>query len=787
MFPYKVLMKLKQTLIVIILPIIFGCRSKLEVSVVDGRKTNCQSATAHLSPECSAVVNYPEKAAAVITGRSPLVAGPGDEVVLTGKNFRSGIELVYQQFPAIDQANVEVLSDTKAILTVPADAPFGKLVLKYKVGSEEQHFNLFINNGRTDFPIMTIGPDMVCSNIKYYDGSGTLQIGKKVCGAADQPIPPCDSNRASGCLATEEYIAVQKSSLASSNIRSGVVIGGVEGILSGSPASCSSDGEIQCVANTNYRAAATASLAHKVVSGYTVAGTAGEVSLPTISDVRAAVTYGIAGAPLTGNLHIPTTANVKSGITYGAASSEFTGSLVTPSPSDVEAGVNFGADGTELTGNFAVPSTGDVQFGVSYGGLGTELVGTFQTPALAKVLSSESFGANGSEFTGTIANCTSAMSQDCYATSIYYAAPVCGSDGDVSCVVDDGTNYRAADVSQLLSDNIKRGSTIGGITGNFPSAASPLPRYSDDGSTTNTIGTDIADLTNFQTQLKQNDTFEFWDASGIRRTGSGDTDIANVNVVTGITFENLAISGAAATGSDCTGDGQAGCVTTSRYKSMDTDPSVISAWDIRKGKAAGGLIGKIAFYKNMVDTTTFNRTSGTGALAGADIYDTVVDDNGGSSFPTVAPGGWDQATGANWLRDNLSDNGAGGGIANDHLCNGSEDCVYKDRISGLLYARMDATNRTWENAITYCESLNGLSFGGYSTGWRLPTQKEHQQSYISGILTQNNASRLNLQDYWLWSATTHPDSTDQAWRGSFTYGTNRSASKTGSYSVICVR
>ncbi len=195
-----------------------------------------------------------------------------------------------------------------------------------------------------------------------------------------------------------------------------------------------------------------------------------------------------------------------------------------------------------------------------------------------------------------------------------------------------------------------------------------------------------------------------------------------------------------------------GCITTSQYKSADTN--AYTEWDIRKGKTVGGKVGEIAFYKNMANTTTFNRTSGTGALAGVDIYDTIRDYNDGGAFPTQNPTGWFQANGGNWIMDPTLD--VGGGVAGDGICSGTEVCIYIDRITGMKWAKTVSGSYTWEQAITYCENL---TLGGYTT-WRLPTEKDFHQAYVDGIWTL--AIKLNLPGVYIWAATTDPATTTRA-------------------------
>ena len=145
---------------------------------------------------------------------------------------------------------------------------------------------------------------------------------------------------------------------------------------------------------------------------------------------------------------------------------------------------------------------------------------------------------------GKLPLCASNGSQNCVATGNYYAAAVCGANGADACYLSPEKPYDAADLTNLRTDHVKRGITIAGITGNFPSSAAPLPRYSDSGGSTSTTGADVVDLTLFSTQLTTDAPFEFWDSNGQRYTGSGDSDIIASNVRGGISFENLSITGA---------------------------------------------------------------------------------------------------------------------------------------------------------------------------------------------------------------------------------------------------
>lgn len=117
----------------------------------------------------------------------------------------------------------------------------------------------------------------------------------------------------------------------------------------------------------------------------------------------------------------------------------------------------------------------------------------------------------------------------------------CSANGEQSCVAT--KSFKAADLTNLAAANIKRGISIAGVTGNLPSTISPLPRYADSGSTTSETGSDETDLTLFASQLTTDGTFEFWDSTGQRYTGSGDSDILAINVREDVAFENLSVAG----------------------------------------------------------------------------------------------------------------------------------------------------------------------------------------------------------------------------------------------------
>jgi hypothetical protein len=97
-----------------------------------------------------------------------------------------------------------------------------------------------------------------------------------------------------------------------------------------------------------------------------------------------------------------------------------------------------------------------------------------------------------------------------------------------------------------------------------------------------------------------------------------------------------------------------------------------------------------------------------------------------------------------------------------------------------------AVTVTWNNAITYCESL---SLGGFSD-WRLPNIKELLSIVDMTLATAAaiNATYFpNTPSSNYWSSTSYAPDTTSAWLVVFYDGTTLSSNKTNPLYVRCVR
>lgn len=447
------------------------------------------------------------------------------------------------------------------------------------------------------------------------------------------------------------------SDLIATNISSSINIFGVVGTVIASPANCNSSGQQDCVVQGAYFAATACASSgvkdcfissgssydsadlsnlssNNIKSGITINGVLGNIQLPNPNDVSDGVSFGAPADLLTGNFVSPAISNVAAGVQYGP-----TGSLITGTAS-VESHSNCTADGeincvTTATflptdsstlaskllsgqtvggigGNVSLPSAGVVLSGTNYGVSGTSLTGTLTLPNTTNVLTGSGLYGN-----------PSSLQTPSYSPDFPDTANVLSTDtvnGSAGTLVDRGTwnlnnafpgsGYYSGVSNTPSSGQLRRGTTYVGVTGNYPSATSPLERYSDTGSSSSTSGSDITDLSNLTIAARTVSTFEYWNSSGQRLTGTGDSDIIAANIkssveilgVTGSMIEspsncssggqqNCVATGSYTAAQACTSNGQAQCYTDSSSSYDAADLSNLSAGTIKSGVTIAGQLG----------------------------------------------------------------------------------------------------------------------------------------------------------------------------------------------------
>ena len=324
-----------------------------------------------------------ERARFSIASLQKFIVNPGEEIVVVGQN----LSVLDKTKPILEplstevgssalstktyEANLTITNSTEAKLKLPDDLPWGPYSVKFESEATTRQLIIFSNQGNPDFAIYAAGVDAVCTGTSFVDSAGAVKVGVKP------------------CMATL--------------------------------ANCGADGATGCIATTTYAASAVAGLANKVLSGVTVAGVGGNITLPPPDKVStAAGPYGVNGASVTPSL----TACGSDGATGCVASADYpaaqvtglsarvlsgqtvagvVGSLALPNSARVLTGTSYGAGGNALSGQLTLPMDGKVLSGIAYGIFGATSSGSLTLPNEANVLlNSAPFGDPNAQITPSL-------------------------------------------------------------------------------------------------------------------------------------------------------------------------------------------------------------------------------------------------------------------------------------------------------------------------------------------------------------------------------------------------
>lgn len=404
---------------------------------------------------------------------------------------------------------------------------------------------------------------------------------------------------------------------------------------------------------------------------------------------------------------------------------------------------------------------------------------------------------------GTGELCSDSIRSECFNESSMKASAVCSSSNSgcfVETVADeDSTGLVAVDTSALNPGVIKKGVSIAGITGQYPSSAYPLVGSSGA----------IADLDDdsINSMMVSSTTFEWFGPDGTRYTGSGDPNITAANIVNGTTIFGVlgeGIDTAAAETPDAwnirrgsTVSGVAGKIKTSCRNSTNiasfssgtpmsatfdstTDEITISNHGLSTGDQVKinydtgftptGLSYSTTYYAIVLDTDTIqlattsgNASSNTEIDFSSNGQNTAVHQvNTGVStvYGTLADmdadlteGPWGDDFICGGLEQSAGDDNIWKDVTTDGNCNsGTDQCVYEDKVSKMQWSSLFGPV-SWGKAVYDCDQLthNGES------DWRLPTQKEIIQAYIHGMKSVASTYWINStsfsSDSQIWSST----------------------------------
>jgi hypothetical protein len=114
-----------------------------------------------------------------------------------------------------------------------------------------------------------------------------------------------------------------------------------------------------------------------------------------------------------------------------------------------------------------------------------------------------------------------------------------------------------------------------------------------------------------------------------------------------------------------------------------------------------------------------------------------------------------------WMRDFKSDNGQGGGIAGNGICDGSEICAFREITTGKIWISMKSAEGS-KNALEWSTACGLLSSAGYR-GMRLPTKEEVQKALAQGMWNKLR-SRFFYNEWWWGTRTKSPaDGSGNSW------------------------
>jgi hypothetical protein len=534
---------------------------------------------------------------------SKIVVTPGDEVFLSGKNFRPSMTVAASGLTDGGSPKVTVMSDSKASLLVPISAGFGLMDVTLTQDGMTQKGTLLSNGGKTDYPIFSSGTEQICRGMKFYDISGTLQEGIRDCGSGLPGLPTCETNGQVGCVTTNDVPALVKASLNPAHFKTSIDIVGVQGTL---PA-CTLDGQTDCLAVPLFKATdMSRAVPSNIKAGVTMAGVVG--------------TYPSAASPLSAN--------------------SVAADLSSIGPS-TPVGIYEFFDSTGAVHSLVVADGGTITPSSTSQTLGLD--GTFY----------RGLTISGTSVSGS-SNCVQNGDQNCYVTGSFYAGSQCA-DGDANCflraynaqsqplkavnfagldsgrgqirssltisgvvgTLDDCTadqvsgcvttdTYKSANLKSLAAGNIKNGVILAGVVGTYPSSAARLAGNSD-----------TADLSTFGPNTPVG-AYEFFDSSGnvysatvadggtvvpgtsdqpVNAVGTmyraftvaGDSDLTAAHIRSSTTLFGVVGTVNQESHNDCNTDGSIGCVAVNAYQAVDM--TKLLAGNIKNAITIAGVVG----------------------------------------------------------------------------------------------------------------------------------------------------------------------------------------------------
>ena len=253
-------------LVYLLILVVIACNSQLDVKVNSGKLPLACSLNID-----STACNDAQGSTPSMTRLSPMAAKPGENVVIEGQAFSLGMMI------SIEGRSVKprIIDANHASFTMPGG--LGAKIVQVSIDNNDDALPLISNDAKDGLPFYSGDAHDICSDQKFHDANGALVRGLKPCPSTNNP-------------------------------------------------ECDQDGQINCLVTGDLSAAKVQGLADYVMSGQTVAGVSGTVTLPHPGLVYRGTKFGPSGAALTGALTLPPASTVQ----LGSPSYGIPGNLQTP-------------------------------------------------------------------------------------------------------------------------------------------------------------------------------------------------------------------------------------------------------------------------------------------------------------------------------------------------------------------------------------------------------------------------------------------------------------------------
>lgn len=406
-----------------------------------------------------------------------------------------------------------------------------------------------VANNLPRHPILPVTADQLCSDMAVTTVAGKTIQGTRDCAVAKAP---CAKVGDVDCTMTKaDGYGIHDPQLTPENTRKGLPIGDKVGDAKSTAELCQTDGQVGCIATQQFVAADAATIAAKTILGQTLAGIAGshDPDYPDVQNVLASAT--VAGQPgLIPSCTAPGQTSCASSAAYIAVPA------AELRPEHIRRQVTIGG----------VLGTYDG----AYGKCTTDGQSSCITTTNLVAMTPGQVDATKVRDQIKLAGITGSLME---------SPALCDGTVKIGCVTTG--DYPAADYARLTPANLKVGTPVAGlqaaILGDFPSANHPLAGH-DAG---------VTDLTGntFAASMSQASTFEYWDSTGQRHTGTGDSELIGANLVDTVTIFDVAGT-VTRRQEPCSTILKVGCVVTAPRVSYDQN--LLTAGNIKQSVIVNG-------------------------------------------------------------------------------------------------------------------------------------------------------------------------------------------------------